>query len=37
MNIDIKDNDDKTQINVMGAVDAATITPMMQSCLMREK
>ncbi|MGE4399153.1 MAG: hypothetical protein AB7D29_06480 [Campylobacterales bacterium] len=36
-NIEVSQLGNKTQINVTGAVDAATIAPMMQSCLMREK
>lgn len=36
-NIEVSQLGDKTQISVMGAVDAATIAPMMQSCLMGDK
>jgi len=35
--INISQIDDKIQIEISGAVDAATIAPMMQSCLMGEK
>ncbi len=36
-NIEVSQLGDKTQISVTGAVDAATIAPMMQSCLMGNK
>jgi len=36
-NIEVTEVGDKTQISVTGAVDAATIAPMMQSCLMGDK